>query len=93
MGFITNKGAYLKDGWNILDFIIVVVSLIPVIFGNSSVNLSSLRSFRVLRPLRTISSIKSLKVLLVTLFSALPYLANTIIILIFFFLIFAIAGL
>jgi hypothetical protein len=93
MGFLFNKGAYLRDGWNVMDFIIVVSSLIPVIFGNTSVNLSSLRSFRVLRPLRTISSIKSLKVILLTLFSALPYLANTIIILLFFFLIFAIAGL
>ncbi|EGR28450.1 hypothetical protein IMG5_174890 [Ichthyophthirius multifiliis] len=94
MGFFLNPGAYLRDGWNILDFLIVVTSLIPVIIGgNSSVNLSSLRSLRVLRPLRTISSIKELKVILLTLFSALPYLGNTLIILIFFFLIFAIAGL
>jgi hypothetical protein len=94
MGFILEKGSYLRDAWNILDFTIVITSLIPVFMGgNNSVNLSSLRSLRVLRPLRTISSIKNLKVLIITLFSALPYLANTLIILIFFFLIFAIAGL
>ncbi|EGR31325.1 hypothetical protein IMG5_112520 [Ichthyophthirius multifiliis] len=94
MGFIFNKKSYLRDGWNILDFTIVTSSVIPVfIGGDSSVNLSSLRSLRVLRPLRTISSIKSLKLILITLFSALPYLINTLIILIFFFLVFAIGGL
>ena len=56
-------------------------------------NLNALRVFRVLRPLRTISSIKSLKVLLITLFSSLPMLLDSILILAFFFLIFAIAGL
>ena len=93
MGFIFCKGAYLRDGWNVLDFTIVVSSLLPLVANNSTVNLSSLRSFRILRPLRAISTIRSLKVLLLTLFSALPDLLNTLIILVFFFLIFAIAGL
>lgn len=93
LGFILPNGAYLRDGWNILDFCIVTTSLIPQLVGaGSSVNLSSLRSLRVLRPLRTISSIKELKVLIGTLFSAFSYLVNTIIILFFFYLVFAIAG-
>lgn len=55
--------AYLRDGWNIVDFCIVFTSLLPILMGNSnSVNLASLRSLRVLRPLRTINSIKTLKV-------------------------------
>ena len=55
--------------------------------------LSVLRAFRVLRPLRTISSIEGLRMLVTALISALPLLRDTIIVLIFFFLIFAIAGL
>lgn len=93
MGFILNKGSYLREGWNILDFVIVTTSFIPLFLGSDSgVNLTVLRSFRVLRPLRTISNIRSLKVILVTLFSAVPQLINTIIILLFFLLVFAIGG-
>ncbi len=64
----------------------------PYFFTNTSVNLSSLRSLRVLRPLRTISMIKPLKIILATLFSAFPLLLDSLLILIFFFLIFAIGG-
>ncbi|KAL4505974.1 hypothetical protein ABPG72_013735 [Tetrahymena utriculariae] len=93
MGFVLPKGAYLRDGWNILDFSIVVSSLLPLVVGSSTVNLRALRSLRILRPLRTISKVKKLKILLKTLFSAIPYLVNSMIILTFFFLIFAIGGL
>lgn len=31
MGFILNKGAYLRDYWNILDFVIVITSYYPLI--------------------------------------------------------------
>jgi hypothetical protein len=101
LGFVFIPKSYLRDGWNVLDFVIVLTSLLPYAIGSSGVNLNSLRSLRgimfkltfsVLRPLRTISSIKDLKVLLETLFSAFPYLINAIIILFFFFLSFAIAG-
>ena len=94
MGLILSSNSYLKDCWNILDFSIVVSSWIPIIIGNNSQkNLSFLRSLRVLRPLKTISSIKDLKVLLITLISALPMLIDTLVINLFFFLVFAIAGL
>jgi hypothetical protein len=58
----------------------------------SRVDLTGLRVFRVMRPLKTISSIKGLKVLMQALFSAIPLLKDTIIILLFFFIIFAIGG-
>jgi len=94
MGFIFNRGAYLRDAWNILDFVIVSSAYFSIFAAseNGGMNLNVLRSFRVLRPLRTISSIEGLKVLVTALLSALPLLRDTIIILIFFFLIFAIAG-
>lgn len=60
--------------------------------SSSSVDLSGLRVFRVMRPLKTISSIKGLKVLMQALFGAIPLLRDTIIILLFFFVIFAIGG-
>jgi hypothetical protein len=84
----------MRDAWNILDFVIVVTGFLTL-FSNSSsgLNLSGLRALRVLRPLRTINKIEGLKLLVTALLSALPLLRDTIIILIFFFFIYAIAGL
>lgn len=75
MGFVFNKGAYLRDPWNILDFVIVVSSY-PSYFqdpnaadsSEGGLKISGLRAFRVMRPLRTISSVKGLKVLMQALF-------------------------
>ena len=39
LGFAFNKGAYLRDSWNILDFIIVVSAYIPLIISSGSMNL------------------------------------------------------
>lgn len=94
MGFILNSKSYMRDPWNILDFIIIVSGYLPYMMQSSSgVNLTSLRSLRILRPLRTISSVKNLKNILITLFAAIPLMINTIIILIFFLMVFGIAGL
>ncbi len=46
MGFLFNKKSYLRDRWNILDFIIVSTSLLTYAVGNTGVNLSSLRTLR-----------------------------------------------
>ena len=45
-----------------------------------------------MRPLKTISSVKGLKVIITAVISALPLLQDTMLILMFFFIIFAIAG-
>ena len=57
-GFISNgKHSYMRDGWNILDFIVVLVSLVSLGLGDADNlrNLKTLRTLRVLRPLRLIS--------------------------------------
>ena len=92
LGFILNTGAYLRDGWNILDFIIVISAYVMLVVS-SGPNLRVLRGFRILRPLRTISGVEGLKILVTSLIAALPQLGNTLVILLFFFLIFAIGGL
>lgn len=50
-GFIAMPGAYLRNSWNVLDFVVVVISLFQL-FSNDSGNLKSLRSLRALRALR-----------------------------------------
>ena len=94
MGFVLNRGSYLRDTWNLLDFIIVISGYAPLLLGNASgINLSGLRSLRVLRPLKTVTAIRSLRSLVITIFAAIPYLLEIMVVLAFAFLIFAIAGL
>ncbi len=97
LGFILNTGSYLRDPWNDLDFVIVAsawLTEIQTLIGGSSGNsLGALRAFRVLRPLKAVTTIKGLQVLVVAVLKSIPLLKDTFIILIFFFLIFAIAGL
>ena len=54
--------------------------------------MSSLRTFRVLRPLRAVNNIPGLKLIVKSIVAAMSLLTDTIIVLIFFFLIFAIGG-
>lgn len=66
MGLIFHKKCYLRDGWNGLDFIVVVTGLINNLPGMS--NVSSLRTFRLFRPLRSLSQFPSMRMLISTLF-------------------------
>ena len=98
LGFIFGKGAYLTDPFNILDFFIVMSSYLSMLQNQDStseeggLSLSSLRAFRVLRPLRAVNNIPGLRLIVQSIMSALPLLKDTIIVLLFFFLIFAIGG-
>jgi hypothetical protein len=90
-GFVMGKKTYLRDAWNILDFIVVCSSLVelsPLPGGN----LSFLRLFRVLRPLRSLNRLPELKVLVKTCIGAVPRLGSVIALGLFIFLVFAIIG-
>ena len=72
---------FFRDGWNIFDFIIVVVSLIP-----TSGPFSVLRAFRIFRTLRLLSVVPSMKRIIQAIFISIPGILSvgTIIILIFY---------
>ena len=93
LGFCFNEGAYIRNPWNILDFIIVVFGYLSYFNVTNGLDLKSLRTFRVLRPLRTISAVEGLRLLIEALVSSLPLLLDILVILGFYFLILAIAGL
>lgn len=93
LGFVINKGSYLRDPWNVMDFIIVTTAYIPIFFSSGGLNLQAFRVLRVLRPLRTISKIQSLKIIVLTLLAALGPLMETVFVLVFMYVIFGIAGL
>ena len=112
LGFVWAKGSYLRDYWNILDFVIVISGYVTLYlegmaqgaasghkkeFGEDTgfgggADLTGLRVFRVLRPLKTIQNIRGLKVLMTAVLSAIPLLKDTVIILIFFFMLYSIMG-
>lgn len=78
---------YIKDPWNVIDFVVVVVSFVEVYYevfssgGNEDLNsIKALRAFRALRPLRIISKSKDLKVAIQALLSSIPSMFNVIII-------------
>ena len=58
-GLYFHKNAYLKNGWNILDFGVVLTSIVEMIIpyiysGDNLPSLKMLRILRVFRPLRTV---------------------------------------
>ncbi len=59
MGFIFERGSYLRDAWNWLDFTVVITGLIE--FSGLLPGVSFLKLFRILRPLRAVNRIKKLK--------------------------------
>ena len=76
MGFLFHKNSYMRDIWNIIDFVIVITGALELItyffpFG-AHINIKSLRNLRVLRPLRSINTVPSMKRLVETLISSLP---------------------
>ncbi len=57
-GFVINKYSYLRNRWNMLDFIVVLSGLVTTCIGEDNKeagNLEVLRTFRVLRAVKTIS--------------------------------------
>ena len=63
-GLIFNRsGSYLKNGWNFIDFLVVIISIISLcITGDRLKIIKIFRLFRVLRPLRVISRNKGLRI-------------------------------
>jgi len=68
-GLAMHQNAYLRDGWNWLDLIVVIVGWIEMIPNIPSIR--GLRTLRVLRPLRSINSVKSMKDQIVSLIRSL----------------------
>ena len=92
MGFFMHTNSYLRDGWNWLDFFIVIVSVIGWLPFFDAGALKALRTFRILRPLRSINSLPEMRGLIQTMISSLPGLVNVLFFLCFIFGIFGIFG-
>lgn len=93
-GFVINgDNSYLRNSWNILDFVIVVISILSLVY--TGVNLGAfkvLRMLRVLRPLRMISKKPGLRCAIQSLINAIPDIGNVMVVCVLFLLLFAILG-
>ena len=89
-GFALNgPDSYIRNGWNVLDFFIVIISLIGLGMGGGGDlgKLKALRTLRVLRPLRLISRNEKLKLVINSLILSIPDIVNVIILCFFFWMI------
>ena len=84
-------GSYLSDGWNRLDFVVVFVGWLPLIFPSLS-NLSAIRSLRALRPLRSISVLPGVRQQATTLIDSLPKMGNVLVLFAFCLSLYGVLG-
>ncbi|XP_013405220.1 voltage-dependent calcium channel type A subunit alpha-1 [Lingula anatina] len=97
LGFILHKGSYLRNVWNILDFVVVVTGFVTLFMEGGSADtgfdLKTLRAVRVLRPLKLVSGIPSLQVVLKSILCAMAPLLQIGVLVLFAIIMFAIIGL
>ncbi|XP_057717410.1 voltage-dependent T-type calcium channel subunit alpha-1H isoform X3 [Corythoichthys intestinalis] len=99
LGFCFGKQSYLQSSWNVLDGMLVFVSLVDILVslaysgGNRILGiLRVLRLLRTLRPLRVISRAPGLKLVVETLITSLRPIGNIVLICCAFFIVFGILG-
>uniref|UniRef100_A0A671YLF7 Voltage-dependent T-type calcium channel subunit alpha-1H n=1 Tax=Sparus aurata TaxID=8175 RepID=A0A671YLF7_SPAAU len=99
LGFCFGKQTYLQSSWNVLDGVLVFVSLVDILVslaytsGNKILGiLRVLRLLRTLRPLRVISRAPGLKLVVETLITSLRPIGNIVLICCAFFIVFGILG-
>eukprot|EP00698_Gefionella_okellyi_P022939 TRINITY_DN7700_c0_g1_i1.p1 TRINITY_DN7700_c0_g1~~TRINITY_DN7700_c0_g1_i1.p1 ORF type:complete len:2097 (+),score=441.12 TRINITY_DN7700_c0_g1_i1:85-6375(+) len=59
-GFVLHRSAYLRNPWNVLDFICLVFTIADVSLPD--LNFAFFRATRTLRPLRLVSKVKSMRI-------------------------------
>ncbi|XP_048022437.1 voltage-dependent N-type calcium channel subunit alpha-1B isoform X9 [Megalobrama amblycephala] len=90
LGFVFHKGSYLRNGWNVMDFVVVLTGILTTV--GSQFDLRTLRAVRVLRPLKLVSGIPSLQVVLKSIMKAMVPLLQIGLLLFFAIVMFAIIG-
>ena len=101
-GFAAHEFAYLRSGWNCMDFVIIVVAYATIIWeetsrhtGGNSKNanfFNIFRAIRVLRVLKTVSAVPALRTIVAALTTAIRKLADAVLLSICGFSVFALIG-
>ncbi|KAM9233019.1 sodium channel protein type 5 subunit alpha-like [Leptosomus discolor] len=90
-GFVWNEFTFLRDPWNFLDLVVIVITYVTLCKSMGKV--SALRTFRVLRTLKAISVIPGLKVIVNSLIESVKKLTDVLILTVFCLSVFALIGL
>jgi hypothetical protein len=88
-GFILHKKSYIRSGWNCLDFIINIYSILEIIYPTENY---ALRVSRLLRILKAFNIIRGIKRLFISILMSLPILGNVLLFLGFVFVVFGTLG-
>ena len=70
-GFAMHKHSYLRDPWCQLDFVVVTLAWIPILFPSFG-DYSVIRSVRALRPLRALKRVPGMPQMITAILAALP---------------------
>ena len=81
-------GLYFRNGWNLFDFTVVLLSLIPATGEFALVA----RLVRVLRVLRLVSTVPQLRLIVATLVRSIPSMGHVILLMSIVFYIYAVTG-
>ena len=90
-GLICHPHSYLRDAWCQLDFVVVSLAWLPLLFPSMG-SMNAIRSVRALRPLRALKRVPGMPVLVGSILQSLPPLANVAGVTTFFFVVFGIVG-
>lgn len=91
LGFLMDKNAYLRNSWNVMDFVITILAAFSLSEGSTkSKFVKTLRTFRALRPLRMINRNPGLKLVVSSLIASVPQIVNVIVVCLLLFTIFSI---
>jgi hypothetical protein len=92
-GFTFGATAYLKSGWNVMDFIIVMVSIFDLLPIDADISfIKVIRLLRVLRPLRMIAKNKGMKIAVESIIKSIPEFGHLLLISFMFLGLFSIIG-
>jgi hypothetical protein len=89
MGFFMRAHSYLRDTWNVLDFLVVILGWISLNFAtDDGADISAIRVIRILRPLRTINSMPGMSGLVSTILNSLPIMFDIMVLFCFMLIMF-----
>ena len=92
-GFALAEGSYLRDSWNLLDFTILLVSVVELNFTDVHLGyVKVVRALRTIRALRMVSRNLSMKLVVQSLLQSIMAIANAGFVLTIIWVIFAILG-
>jgi len=89
-GFAMHPGSYLRDPWNALDFLVVVIGYLSM--ADLGAGLGPVRTVRLLRPLRTVGRFPGLKAVVTSLILAVAPLSDIFILWSFMLTLFGVVG-